>query len=329
MAVAAFIIISGFSLMLPLAVQSPGLTWQTFLPFARRFYVRRALRILPPYYAALALSVVLGTALRLESTHALVADSLGHVLLLHDVSYAYYTWNQYAAFNPPLWSIAVEWHIYALFPLLVMLWQRYGILRTAGMAILASWVIVEVVALRATRNLDFPFYVGGMTFPYYGFFVAGAMAAVTAFGPSGESVRLRRLPWGGVAAGCFLISLAALILSPKYLYTQDSEVFAVPFALAVCGLLIFLASCRGSAAERILSAQPLASLGGFSYSLYLIHYPLCVLLQRFLSYLHLLGTSLGFWIVLLGFCPLTILAAYAFSRVFERRWSLPKFRTSP
>ena len=331
-AVAAFIVISGFSLMLPLAVQPPGLTWRTFLPFSRRFYARRASRILPPYYAALALSVALGIALRLESAHALVADGLSHVLLLHDISYAFYHWNQYAAFNPPLWSIAVEWHIYALFPLLVMFWQRYGILRTAGMAILASWIVVEVVALRATRSLDFPFYVGGMTFPYYGFFAAGVMAAVTAFGPSAEAVRLRRLPWGGMAAGCFLMSLTALVLLPKYLYTQNSEVFAIPFALGVASLLIFLASCRDSVAERILSARPLATLGGFSYSLYLIHYPLCLLLGRLLGHLHLLGTNLGFWVVLLGFCPVTILVAYAFSRGFERRWSLPaplRSRTSP
>lgn len=136
-AVAVFIVLSGYCLMLPI-VRSPGHEWRVaFWPFMRR----RAWRILPPYYGALACSAMLILLVPALSDPAIrewhksfpafgTGSVVSHLLLLHNYFPAY----QYAI-DHPLWSIATEWQIYFLFPLLLWIGKRYGdfnIVVTAG-----------------------------------------------------------------------------------------------------------------------------------------------------------------------------------------------------
>ena len=136
-AVAVFIVLSGYCLMLPI-VQSPGQEWRVaFWPFMWR----RAWRILPPYYGALACSaalILLVPALADPSIREWhksfpafgTGSVVSHLLLVHNYFPAY----QYAI-DHPLWSIATEWQIYFLFPLLLWIGKRQGdfsIVVTAG-----------------------------------------------------------------------------------------------------------------------------------------------------------------------------------------------------
>src|SRR3954468_16280766 len=110
LAVAVFIVVSGFSLALA-PIRHDG----QLVGGARRFVRRRAWRILPAYWAALIVSTIIfvgflqpsiapGTAARSFAIHAgLVQDVFGSV-----------------AFNGTLWSIAVEWQIYFVFPLILV-----------------------------------------------------------------------------------------------------------------------------------------------------------------------------------------------------------------
>lgn len=118
--VAVFIAISGFCLALPMA-KSRRWTLE-----AGRFYRRRMRRILPPYFAAIALALLIA----LVCSHGSYAQDyagaplswsmvISHVLLVQN-------WVRPQSFtlDGPLWSVAVECQIYILFPLLVMLWRR-------------------------------------------------------------------------------------------------------------------------------------------------------------------------------------------------------------
>src|SRR5919109_3936684 len=111
MAVAVFIVVSGFSLALvPLSNggRLPG--------GVRRFVRRRAWRILPAYWAALILSIVVTAyLLRPDLDAAAIGKSfVVHGLLLQDVVGS-------VPPNGALWSIAVEWQIYFVFPLILWL----------------------------------------------------------------------------------------------------------------------------------------------------------------------------------------------------------------
>jgi peptidoglycan/LPS O-acetylase OafA/YrhL len=128
-AVAVFIVLSGFCLMMPV-VRDEGRLRGGF----RRYILRRARRILPPYYAAIALSLALiAWCPRLSQAHdprweiALPAFSLNsslipHLLLVHNMSPS-------AAYriDPPMWSVATEWQIYFSLPILILIWRRWGV----------------------------------------------------------------------------------------------------------------------------------------------------------------------------------------------------------
>ncbi len=135
-AVAVFIVVSGYCLMLP--VLRAG-------ELGRGFLWRRARRILPPYYAALLLSLTLLVALpglndpvqNQWSVGALAPATIGsHLLLIHN-----YWPNQQHAIDYPMWSLASEWQIYLLFPWLVMVWRR----RTMGDAVMLALRITFVL----------------------------------------------------------------------------------------------------------------------------------------------------------------------------------------
>lgn len=118
-AVDVFIVLSWYCLMLPVA-RSDGALQSGFWGYMGR----RARRILPPYYAALILTLLvihfvpgMNTAHGLRWDMALPtlkASVVGvHLLLIHTLR----PWWAYAI-DPPMWSVAVEWQIYFLLLLL-------------------------------------------------------------------------------------------------------------------------------------------------------------------------------------------------------------------
>ena len=168
LAVDLFIVLSGFCLTLPL------LKTTTLQGGALRFLGRRVRRILPAYYGALALSLALIWALIDAQTGSHWDVSLpvtrngiiAHLVLLQDVFHPH-------EINHALWSIAVEWHIYFLFPLLVLAWRRLGPWANAGLAIALS-----LTGFHCLHNT----VLTGVTVHFVGLFALGMLGASLAFG---------------------------------------------------------------------------------------------------------------------------------------------------
>jgi peptidoglycan/LPS O-acetylase OafA/YrhL len=106
-------------------------------------------------------------------------------------------------------------------------------------------------------------------------------------------------------------------------------------APATALLLVAIATGRPAALVRLLDTRPLRSLGGFSYSLYLIHVPIIMVVARLVA-LRFVDRGLpAFWFTLVVGVPLTVIAARLFSRVFElpfqrhRSWSSLVSATKP
>jgi peptidoglycan/LPS O-acetylase OafA/YrhL len=128
-AVVVFIVLSGFCLMRPVVLSGD------LKGGVKRFYIARALRILPAYWAAVALVLML-IATVIGRKHGIMYDVslpvtagglLSHVLLLHNLAPPPYV--SYSG-NPEIcsvfWTIALEWQIYFWFPLFVRIWQRWN-----------------------------------------------------------------------------------------------------------------------------------------------------------------------------------------------------------
>ena len=112
-AVVIFIVLSGFSL----AVSPARSGWQ--LGGKTNFARRRAWRILPPYWAALAFSLAIAWAV-IPQPGELAPTAKSVVvngLLLQDVTGA-------PTPNGAFWSIAVEAQLYIVFPLMLLLLRR-------------------------------------------------------------------------------------------------------------------------------------------------------------------------------------------------------------
>ncbi len=139
LAVAVFIVVSGFSLSLATVRSGDRLVGGT-----TRFIRRRAWRILPAYWAALAFSVIVLATL----IHAKTGESpslkaiIVHGALLQDVIGS-------RTPNGAFWSIAPEWQIYFLFPILLILVRRWS-----GVAATLTTTAVVIAGYLVATNVS-------------------------------------------------------------------------------------------------------------------------------------------------------------------------------
>jgi peptidoglycan/LPS O-acetylase OafA/YrhL len=312
-AVPVFIVLSGYCLMLPVARVGDAV-----LPGGlRTFAERRARRILIPYYAALALALLLivchprlgqpsysqwDTALP-----ALTVESvLSHVLLVHNW-FPHLQWT----IDPPMWSVAIEWQIYFLFALVLLpVWRRFG----PGFSLAAAFALGFLPMLFGYRFVS-PWYLG--------LFACGMLAAAINFMPGVSYGPRRPASWEKIAGVCAVAVGALTVLNTKY------EFYMGPHPgvdmLVGFGTAAFLVACtrrlqlglRATRLSRILEHRVSTRLGEFSYSIYLVHYPIVAVF-----YMPLLEARVApvpqFAILVFGAVPAALVIAYAFHRVFER-----------
>jgi peptidoglycan/LPS O-acetylase OafA/YrhL len=301
------------------------------------FLEKRARRILPPYYAALALCL-LPIALIPASGHP--AHALGlhgappangagagiivsHLLLAHNLSVR---WIFQIA--PPFWSVATECQIYLLFPALLAVWRGYGI--TAAIA--AGFALGYAVAALALP-LDNPAL--RQLCPWYAGLFALGMAGAVAIDRRCPTRVVERTPR---ALAGFGIGIVALFVAGLALAVNNDRAFMVgdPLVGAATACLIVGGARRttpGVATPlgpvfRLLEHRRAAALGSISYSLYLVHYPLLVLADEALI-AHGGSPEVRLAALLLVASPLCIPAAILFHRLFERPSSSQRRRAGP
>ena len=323
-AVAIFIVLSGYSLMIPVARSGTGRLRGGF----GQYLLRRARRILPPYYAALGLTLLLLLALPELRTPrnsnwdwALPAFTPGvlisHLLMLFNLNPA---WA--GRIDPPMWSVATEWQIYFIFPLILLpLWRFCGL----------PALVAGAFALGVGLKYVFAPALDGVGPWYIGLFALGMAAATLNFSPAPQTRQWEeRLPWPSLSALGWLLFAAIGFVRPQWLYTKvmvmDTLAGAATAALLVACARSLTSSGPDSAPtglRRILEARPVIALGGFSYSLYLIHAPALAALRLALEKTGLPLTFV-YALVVAGGLPISLALAYGFYLVFERR-----FKNSP
>lgn len=297
LAVVFFLILSGFSLAISPARDGwrPGGVG----PFLRR----RAWRILPPYWAALALSLAIAWFV-VPASHfgpPTGATVLVYGLVAQDVFTA-------PTPNGTFWSIGVEAELYLLFPLLLLLRRRLGAV------LLVAGVTLPVVARGLMAANASPVEGSNWLTPHLApVFVAGLVGAGIVVAPD----RVRRLPWHGFAvlAAVPVVALAAV----KGSVWTVNHYFWVDLAVAPAMTMLIAAVATGRPAFllRLLTARPVRGLGDFSYSLYLVHLPIVMTVIRRVAP-HFVAPGLPtFWFTLVLALPASVLGAWLFARIFE------------
>jgi len=225
--------------------------------YYKRFYIRRALRILPAYFATLAALAIAGTSWKFLG---LSFAYLANLTPLFGVAIAY----------PVLWSLAVEEHFYFCWPLLVRKLTNRGIFCTALGVVAASPLLRLITFYLAARKGWVSYEVFDYTWNSADGLACGAALAVwlREYRPEKKTVA-----WA--AAGLLVVAAAIEALgTPWGVWTRQTPVGAalqvIPWHFAFTAVLAAALLARSLWGEKV-RCRFLEFFGEISYGLYLYH----------------------------------------------------------
>jgi peptidoglycan/LPS O-acetylase OafA/YrhL len=299
LAVAVFIVVSGFSLALA-PMRDDGRLRGGVNGFMRR----RAWRILPAYWAALILSTLLTAyLLRPDLGAADVSKAVVvHGLLVQDVVGS-------EAPNGAFWSIAIEWQIYFVFPLILWL----GAKRSLEAAVACTVAVVLIAHIMA--GLGGPFgKIDGLMPQFLALFALGVLAVK--LGQTGGNAKLRRRLGALAVVACLAVVAGAIVQGSEWMVDHFFSVDLVFGLGAACALYVLFTGGAGSA-HRVLASRTGLRLGLFSYSIYLLHGPLLAVIHKYLVGPMDIPPLAQFASLLLIGVPVVLALCYGFHLVFE------------
>jgi peptidoglycan/LPS O-acetylase OafA/YrhL len=297
-AVLVFIVLSGFSLALSPA--RAGWRLDGIAAYARR----RARRILPAYWAALAFSLAVAWLVVPQPRSGVpdVASVLVNGLLVQNIVGA-------PSPNTAFWSIAVEVQLYILLPVLLLMIRRRGALAMVATVTL----VVAVVGIVGPHVARLDTFVTESAPELAALFALGIVSAgIVAAGTR------RSWPWPWLA----LVAAAPVFATIAWQGSAWTlgRLYWVDLALApaIACLLVSLATGRPASLVRLLDARPIRGLGNSSYSLYLTHAPIIAIVYELIVARLFHPGATAFFVSLALVLPLSIAFARAFASVFER-----------
>ena len=241
----------------------------------RRFYGRRARRLLPAAYASLLLVAALSPWWAAGQLRSLPGDLLAAVANVANWRFAFSSTSYEDIFlgdSSPVahfWSLAIEEQIYLVLPLVVFVAIRRG-RRTLGV-VTAVLLAASILATLLTSDRDLVY--NGTHTRAAELLVGVALA---------QLLRLRRIPSStgrspvvpGLAASLIFVGLVA-VASLQQAWIYGGGLVGVALVSAV----LIAAVVDGRFPARLLEAAPLVAIGKVSYGLYLYHWPVFLLLD--------------------------------------------------
>jgi len=236
----------------------------------KNFYLRRILRIFPPFYVVL-LSASALAALGVLNEKVRLAPFLAQVLHATNYWQVVYGYGSTVRGSGVYWSLAVEEHFYLLFPLLYLTLRRRRLTPAGQAKVLGGlclavllWRCVLVYALHASTDRT---YLASDT--RVDSILFGCLLAVY-----GNPV-LDRSPVSDRVWKVVLLPLALAALVFTFLFR--SVTFRETFRYSLQGVAlvpVFVCAIRFPrwGAMKLLNLRPVAFVGVLSYSLYLLHH---------------------------------------------------------
>jgi peptidoglycan/LPS O-acetylase OafA/YrhL len=264
MGVDLFFVLSGF-LITGILLDSKGSP-----RYFRNFYARRTLRIFPLYYGVLAVVFLVLPLTPAAGASFAAARSHQAWFWLYGTNFAVY-WHGWGYLDPhPItlthfWSLAVEEHFYLVWPLVVYLSSRRGLVRISllviGTALLSRYLMFPH-SHQGTSNL--------LTFCRMDQLAIGGLLALACRACRADQI-LAVLRPAGICAAFFLVGqhmTHSVLFHNKISYVLDGTVLGIFFCWLVGEGA--LANAR-SVVMPWLGRSALATLGRYSYGVYVFH----------------------------------------------------------
>jgi peptidoglycan/LPS O-acetylase OafA/YrhL len=284
-----FFVISGFCVHYPQA----GLNTSMNL---RKYIIRRFFRIYPPFVAAVAISLL--AVQYFPWTNPGKEPWMANLLLVHNY---FPSINSQISSNFSLWSIPTEVEFYLAYPLLLILWRKWGPVQT--LTLLGTISLVSVgLYFQGLHGIVFS------AFTFYIIWWSGAYLA--------ELHATDRLP--KPRAVTVLLGIALLGTGTVALQQGEKLVMVQRFLFGGFFIVLvwwFLVNEPFPQAKDSRVAKGLVYLGNISFSLYLIHYPL--LQACGVAWVDKVGSKPNNFLIPLAFCGLAVGVAHFFYHMVE------------
>jgi peptidoglycan/LPS O-acetylase OafA/YrhL len=304
-----FFVLSGFLITGLLVTE-----WQTRRRISlRRFYVSRALRLMPAVLVLCAVLLVIGPLGHGPGSRAALRKGVAGTI------FYVANWQQAFALLPPFqltdhtWSLAIEEQFYLLWPVLLIV--TVGVARRRSADPLGVAMALAIGLALVSAGLRFALWSGPASESrlYYGTDTrADSLLIGSALGLAYATGRLRRgrrlLP---VLAPFALLTIfaafATLHRSAAALYLGGLTAVSLTVAVLIAGVVL----APASRLARLLGVAPLVAVGRLSYGIYLWHWPV-------FRYLHQAELGLGWWATQLVRLSVTLGAATLSFCLLER-----------
>ncbi len=223
--------------------------------YFRKFYIRRALRILPAFYGLLVvLAFVPGQNWAYLVASFFYLSNFAPILHIRDT-------------YPMFWSLAAEEHFYLAWPLLTWFLSRRGLL------------IVALVLFFVSPLLRIAWFHDPLPNGFHGFtwlvldgFAAGAILALVAREPSATRTSFAALS-GLAAFACFALLFFGAPLGILSRRNLSGAAFMLTAGHLLCFGLVGISLVVGSSPwKSVVNFRFLSFYGKISYGLYLIHW---------------------------------------------------------
>jgi peptidoglycan/LPS O-acetylase OafA/YrhL len=253
-----FFVLSGF-LITRLLIEARDAAAFEAGPALRAFYIRRALRIFPPYFA------VLGLVWLVNPDQSSRGSLIWHALYLSNFWYALHNqWTPWVLAH--FWSLSIEEQFYLAWPLIVLLAPRRRL----------ESICIGVILL----SLSFRFYwpIAGTPGPARDLLTPASMDALASgallacWRSRGASLpQWMRLGWPAFAAAFLVIQW--FVPAPANPMLEWGR-WLILEVLPLAPLVVVVASCSsgvGGYRGKLLDLSPVQALGRISYGVYLYH----------------------------------------------------------
>jgi peptidoglycan/LPS O-acetylase OafA/YrhL len=253
----------------------------------KKFWTDRALRLLPPVFLTCLIISIYGLVVKVPNASSrLWGEILATLFYFQDIKYALRD-IPFFGFLSQSWSLSIEEQFYVLWFVALVILLKKGGKKTALVAALVgvgiSWFLRTLVYAQSAQNWQFDASYPKLYYPIYmrmdSIFLGCALALLIAINP--KILKLNKFKknllsfifFGSVGAILWILFKQNVSDPSVYLWGLDLSSVASVVTVA------YLVFCKDSPVAKILGWPGFVLFGNMSYTIYLIHWPIDIMIN--------------------------------------------------